>query len=314
MEQKHHIREAIYCFKLDKEEKMKEGILYIASNEEGEMLHTHYYAPMSEIKGVIQIVHGMTEYIERYEDFARYFTEQGYAVVGNDIIGHGRSRHSDMSPLYFEKWEDPVRDILSVRNFISERFPGVPVYLLGFSLGSFMCRSLKDRSSYTKEILVGTGCQPSIVLEIIRRMVSFCSHDIDKESEMIKKMAFDNYDMYFKGEEHGAWLLRNDNIREEYWEDSNINSRFSPQFFMEFLKGMEKLNKKENIENIPTLFISGQYDPVGGQGKGLQKVIKKYEKSVSDIKAVEIPGYGHDVLHDSCHDMVYDKILGFLKK
>ena len=295
---------------------VKKGILYAASTEKDRMICICYYSPSDDekIKGVIQVVHGMTEYMERYEDFANYFVEQGYAVVGNDILGHGHSRSADNDPIYFEKWENPVNDILVTKNFINEKFPDVPVYLLGFSLGSFLCRSLKSTGIYKKKIFVGTGSQPTFVLKLMRGLVRISNPKSKEESALVKKLAFDNYDIYFKGEEHGSWLIRDAEIRKAYWADEKINAHFTAQFFIEFLRGMELLNKGEVIEDIPTAFVSGGKDPVGGQGKSVQKVFEKYKKICTVVSAIEVPEYGHDVLHDACKHDVWEKILDFIRR
>lgn len=295
---------------------MNEKIIHIASNDKKVTLYVRCYAPENgKIRGVLQIVHGMTEYIDRYEDLAQFFTQKGYVVIGNDIINHGQSRYSQAFPMYFQKWSDPVADILIVRNLIKEIYPEVPVYLLGFSLGSFLARSLKNTALYEKKIFAGTGNQSAFVLKLMQLCISLGCRRKDEPSAFIKNLAFEHYNSAFQGEPENSWLLFDESARKIYASDWKVNRDFTPQFFLEFLKGMERLNQQELIEPIPTLFISGEKDPVGGKGKDVEKVVNKYKKKIgpSYVSFLQIPGYRHDVLHDSCKEDVYDALYDFIR-
>ena len=82
-----------------------------------------------DIIGIIQIVHGMTEYIERYTEFAEYFTEKGYVVIGNDIIGHGRNNHKDSKDIHMNDWFNAVDDIKLARNIATKKYPNIPIFI-----------------------------------------------------------------------------------------------------------------------------------------------------------------------------------------
>ena len=150
--------------------------LYIAfpSANKNTVLNIVVFMPHDKenLRGMIQICHGMTEHIDRYDDFAEYFTERGYAVFGNDIISHGRSNVNKSWSLYLDDWFDTVRDAINVRNHITKIYPDLPVYIVGFSLGSFIVRSMPDLSAYNKEILVGTGYQPAAMLHVMKGLIA----------------------------------------------------------------------------------------------------------------------------------------------
>lgn len=140
------------------------------STDPDTMLHVEIFTPSDmEIKGVIQIVHGMTEHLDRYEELGEYFTSKGYAVIGNDIIGHGRTHTAKVSDIYMKNWFDAVSDVKLIRQKAGELYPGKPIYILGFSLGSFIVRSLDSLKGYAAEILIGTGYQPTIVLMLYHK-------------------------------------------------------------------------------------------------------------------------------------------------
>ena len=136
-------------------------------------MHLEIYAPeyKGDLKGLIQICHGMTEYMGRYVEFAKYFTSRGYIVFGNDIISHGHSTTPRSSCLYINDWNDTVKDMVSAREYVARKYPDLPIYLLGFSLGSFIVRTNADLTPYKKEILIGTGAQSAFLMKIMRTWI-----------------------------------------------------------------------------------------------------------------------------------------------
>ena len=106
---------------------------------------------------MIQICHGMTEYVWRYKSFAEYFTSRGYVVFGNDIISHGRSNTQKSLGLYFTDWRNVYDDAEKAREYVQEKYPGLPVYILGFSRKGrvgccriYPCRGKRQTNPYKK--------------------------------------------------------------------------------------------------------------------------------------------------------------------
>lgn len=293
---------------------------YIAypSTSQLDVLNTLICEPndKSQIKGCIQIVHGMTEHIDRYEEFAEYFTSKGYVVFGNDIISHGRSNNQKTSCLYLSKWEYAVNDIYVMKDIIRKRYPDKPIILLGFSLGSFLVRCMSDFSDYSGRILIGTGYQPSTVLKVMRLylMTKYRRHMM-RPCKEIKTLAFDSYNSKFKNLPNNYWLLTSEKARYEYENDNLVCTKFTPQFFCEFLRGMtianDKLNEKPEYI-IPNLIISGESDPVGGFGKDVRKVYDGYRKYNIFTHLILLPNKTHDVLHDAGHKEIYEQIEKFV--
>lgn len=253
------------------------------------MLHVETFTSSDmEIKGVIQIVHGMTEHLDRYEELGEYFTSKGYAVIGNDILGHGRTRTVKVSDIYMKNWFDAVSDVKLIRQKAGELYPGKPIYISGFSLGSFIVRSLDSLKGYAAEILIGTGYQPTLVLGLLEKYLrSKYRNAMDCSSEEIGKLAFNNYNNKFKGMPDNYWLLTDEKSRVEYANDKLVKKNFTPGFFCEFLRGMLYTNKKlknPNNSTIPTFFIYGEKDLVAGFSKGIAKVYHAYHKNNENTK------------------------------
>ena len=280
-------------------------------------LHGYVWEPECIPVGVMQVIHGMTEYIDRYEEFAAHFTDLGYVVCGFDLESHGKSipvHHKD-SGLYIHCWDDLIADVEMFRIKIRRQYPEIPYVMLGFSLGSFILRSHQCLYPKTadKLIYVGTGQPKMNELKFAHWIVkTLCKKD-DQPSKLVKKLAFDNYNRRFKHSKTGIdWLLKDEKAQEDYLTDERVVKDMTPRFFLQFLNGMMKIQENERwlYYKNDVLFIAGEEDPVS---RGLQEVLKRYRRSGARITKNIITEYRHDVLHDSCKEKVFQCIERFLK-
>lgn len=266
-----------------------------------------------EMKGILQIVHGMTEHIGRYTDFAEILCSKGYIVVGCDLSGHGRSINpKNIECLYVDSWKDWVENVETTRQYICGQYPELPIYILGFSLGSFVvrCIPLERLDKYQGVILGGTGYNSALLLSILQAIVSIIEiGSIGTESSFAKKLAFDSYASVFKGKDPLYWLLTDEEARVKYKEDHYVKMRFTAKFFIEFFKCMKKANKCKAIKGKPYMFLSGSLDPVG---KNVRTAYKKYYKESGNADLYFAEGYTHDIMHDKCSDWVVSKVLSFM--
>lgn len=297
---------------------MKRICIAISSNDKDTTIHLEIYAPEynGNLKGLIQICHGMTEYMGRYVEFAKYFTSRGYIVFGNDIISHGHSATPRSSCLYINDWNDTVKDMVSAREYVVRKYPNLPIYLLGFSLGSFIVRTNADLTPYKKEILIGTGAQSAFLMRIMRTWIGKnYTGKMSCASDKIYDLMFGTYGKKFKGRPANYWLLTDNEKRREYADDNLVRQDVSPAFFCEFSKGMEcaSRNLKNPNNTIPTLFLYGKKDPVSGFGKGVRKVYKASKENNPDTEIRSFPGT-HDILHDSGYESVFKAIADYLRK
>ena len=295
---------------------------YYPSADEKTQIHAVEWKPEKEIIGVIQIAHGVTEHILRYEHFAEFFTQKGFVVVGNDHIGHGTSIAPNSKPMYFgpkNSWNFVVKDIETCKKMIKKKYPDIPYILLGFSLGSFLLRTyLID---YAKEaldgaIIMGTGYIPDFKIAIAKMMANKEAKKVGEEntSPVIKSLTFENYNKLFKPNRTECdWLCSNEETLDEYLKDPLRGENYSAGLFRELLSGMQYTSKLKNIERmnkrIPILLLSGDKDPVGDFGKGVIKTFDIFRKS--GIENVDIKLYQnvrHDILHEKCRDTIYNDI------
>ena len=273
---------------------MKRICIAISSNDKDTTMHLEIYAPeyKGNLRGLIQICHGMTEYMGRYVKFAKYFTSRGYIVFGNDIISHGHSTTPRSSCLYINDWNDTVKDMVSAREYVVRKYPNLPIYLLGFSLGSFIVRTNADLTPYKKEILIGTGAQSAFLMRIMRTWIGKkYTGKMSCASDKIYDLMFGTYGKKFKGRPANYWLLTDNEKRREYADDSLVRQDVSPAFFCEFSKGMEcaSRNLKNPNNTIPTLFLYGKKIRYPVLEKASERYIKHTKKTTRIRRSEAFP-------------------------
>lgn len=290
----------------------------------------------SKPEGVIQIVHGMTEYIGRYEALAQYFNGLGYIVCGYDLEGHGDNLYPGIPALYMESWESAVDNLEQHRKMFKEQltkeYGELPYCLLGFSLGSFLVRShqMKYPNTVEKIVLVGTGMPAKSSLTLAKFLTKFrCSkNSLATPSKFVQSMLFDSYNKKIPNAlSEFDWLFRSQIALEKYKQDPRVRTKVTPKFFLEFLSGMIDLSENEmsilakNIASTSTpakntitpdvLFLYGEEDPVS---EGVDKVIDGYRKLGIAVRRIKIEGMRHDVLHDMCSEYACQVITDFLEE
>lgn len=301
---------------------------YYLSADNKTQIHAVEWKPEKEIIGVIQIAHGVTEHILRYEQFAEFFTQKGFVVVGNDHLGHGTSIAKNSKPMYFgpkNSWNFVVQDIETCRKMTKEKYSDIPYVLLGFSLGSFLVRTyLID---YAKEpidasIIMGTGYIPNFKIAIAKMIANNEAKKVGEEntSSVIKSLTFETYNKLFKPNRTECdWLCSNEKAIDEYLADPLRGKNYSAGLFIELLSGMQYTSNLKNIKKmnkkIPIFLLSGDKDPVGEFGKGVIKTFDILRKA--GIENVDIKLYKdlrHDILHEKNRNNIYADIYNWLEK
>lgn len=258
---------------------------------------------------VLQIAHGMTEHIGRYEKLAQSLTQHGIAVAGFDLRGHGHNAKDPECASFGEGgWEASIQDMHLFYRELENHFPNVPHFMMGFSLGSFLLRDYL--SCYDDHIagavIMGTGQQPGIVLSVLIQIVKreITAHGFDSSTPLIDKMSFENYNQKFAPNTTPYdWLCADEEQRAAYCEDSLCRRHISAGLFYQLMDAMRRTGKKSTYvkwnKTVPILLLSGQKDPVGDFGKGIQQVKNSMDHAgIKDIEVHLIPDARHDVLHE----------------
>ena len=300
----------------------KQEFNYLSSNG-STLIHCVKWVPENPI-GVIQIVHGITEHIDRYEEFANYMVNQGYIVIGNDHLGHGKSIITDKPKMFIGElgsWNYLVKDINTLYEIITEEYK-LPIYLIGFSLGSFVSRHylIDYNPIYKKAILVGTGIQSNIVLNILKLIVKgeVKKIGVENTSKFIRELSFGTYNKQIKeAKTDYDWLTSSEEEINKYINDPLVGKDTTGSLFYELLGGMVYTSKLSNIKKmkeLPILLLSGLDDPVGSKGDGVKKLENIYKKNNIDVSLKLYEGKRHDLFHETNKLEVFNDILTYIKK
>lgn len=300
---------------------------YYPSTYPGIQIHGIEWSADMPPKGILQIAHGMVEYIERYEEFARYLNQYGFLVVGNDHLGHGESVHSREEYGYFQEKNGSdilVSDIHRLRERMEEQYPGVPYFLLGHSMGSFLVRKYLTQygSGLSGAILMGTGYQPTWLLKTGKALVTLGAAVKGWKSPALKinRMLFREGKQ--KGEEpdySGSWLSKDEELVKKYKNDARSQFVFTLNGYYCLFDTVEYLNKKEHLRkmdpDIPILLVSGSEDKVGANGRGVRYVYHTLKKlPVHDVRMKIFEGDRHEILNETDRDKVYYAIRMWLQR
>ena len=272
----------------------------------GTNLPAYLWMPDSEVKAVLQITHGMTEHMGRYEAFARYLQPMGIAVAGFDLRGHGKNPGDPEVASFGEGgWAASMEDMRLFYELLEQRFPGVPHYMLGFSLGSFLLREYlskyPDAGEIAGAIIMGTGHQPGWLLSIMMGIVNgqIKKAGFDKTTDLVRKLSFGTYNQKFKPNRTTAdWLCADKSELDKYLADPLVRRDISAGLFRDLLGSMKR-SSTGNCGKVPILLISGQEDPVGNGGKGVRAIYNRMKKTgMEDVTIKLFPGARHDLLHE----------------
>ncbi|WP_304684868.1 alpha/beta fold hydrolase [Ileibacterium valens] len=277
-----------------------------------------------EVKGIIQIVHGMAEHKERYLHFMNYLAEQGYACIAHDHRGHGNSvlDPADLGYFYDESGEAIVEDVRDVSKDLRFRYPHVPVFLFGHSMGSLVVR--KFAKSYDDEIdgLIICGAvyenpAAKIGLKLVKKMSSLMGGK--SHSAIITKLVDGSFDSSIPGEDKNRWISVNKDNIEAFNKDERCGFPFTLNGYQNLLSLVMDVYDNEDwkVKNpeLPVFFIAGIDDPVIGSPDEFKKTIHKFAKHGYDhVESKLYPQMRHEILNEINRQQVYDDVLEFMEK
>lgn len=297
-----------------------------ASGDGRTKIHAVEWRPeKGEVCGVLQIFHGMVEFIERYEETAEYLTEKGFVVVGNDHLGHGTSIVSKEEYGFFcEENGNAVvlGDLRKLHKKTRNKWPGVPYFILGHSMGSFLLRQYL--SMYGDEldgaVIMGTGTQPAPVLKAGQKLCTLFAklRGWHYRSRLIDSMAFGGYNKRFRpGRTDKDWLTKDGTIVDAYLADERCTFRFTVNGYYNLFVSIEGACSRETMEkmpkDLPVLFMSGAEDPVGDFGKGVEQVRRQFEAAgLTDVTWILYENDRHEILNETDRAVVLRDLYAWL--
>lgn len=280
------------------------------------------WMPSDGIKAVFQIVHGMAEHGERYEDFAKYLCQNGFAVLVDDHIGHGKSVKSDDDLGYFGEnmgWDAFVEDEKSLTEMIKEEFPDAPIVFFGHSMGSFIAREYIRRYGNDPQIKAAIFCgtsgkNPASSIAITLAGTIAKIKGSKHRSNFINKIAFGPYNNKITSPETPFdWLTTDKKIVNDYIEDKYCGFLFTASGYKDLFTILTNVSDKawykDISSNVPILLTSGEEDPVGAYGKGIKQVYNDLKAAGKNEITIKLyPGMRHEILNEVNRKTVYEDI------
>lgn len=275
-------------------------------------------------KGVVQIVHGMCEYKERYEGFIDYLTQNGYIVFAHDHRGHGGSVTANENLGYFgdKKGEAIVDDAALVTDEIRRLYPGLSVTLFGHSMGSLVVRAYiqKYEEKIDKLIVCGSPSKNSLAGFglMLNGVISACRGE-KYRSRLMANASTGGGDDKFPGEGKNAWLTRDKTVVEKYNADEKCNFVFSCNGFSNLLHLVKNAYKKKKYpakhSDLPIFFMAGADDPViGSEKKWLAAQQFLRDVGYKNVTGKSYPKMRHEILNELGKEEVYADALAFIEK
>jgi len=302
---------------------------YKSADKETDIVY-YVYTPEREVmpRAVLQISHGMCEYIERYEELAEYLTSNGVVVCGNDHLGHGKTAADTEKLGYFgdsDGDKNLVRDIHTLYEIMRQKYRRLPYIMLGHSMGSFIVRSYMTAANYGNEIdgviICGTsGMDQPLRYGIIMASVISAFKGKMYRSKTLRKVALKNYNQRFADEnDEFSWLSKDPDIRTKYTADDHCNFIFTAYGYRDMFRLLQEISKDEWAADIPlslpVMLISGTDDPVGNYGDGVKAVYNKLDDAeVNDLTLKLYENDRHEILNETDKSLVFDDILGFVNR
>jgi len=300
---------------------------YIKSTNGRNKLHVEQWRPTDGMRAILQISHGMCEYIDRYDEFATYMARNGILVIGNDHLGHGETA-KDMNELGFipakRRSKTVVTDMIRVTKDVRAKYPNVPFFMLGHSMGSFLARRYMMTCGKLLDgvILTGTGAQPAAALragEAMAETVGILKGD-HYRSRLLQGMAFSGYNKRIRPHRTDFdWLSVNSANVDAYVADPYCGFTFTVNGFKMMFDLISFIQDENNIQKIPKtlpiLMMYGSDDPVGHYGSDVESIRRSmHSAGVKRIEVKSYPGDRHEILNENDREQVWKDILAYMDR
>lgn len=300
---------------------------YYLSANKTDRIAFYVYKPLNDTppSAILQISHGMCEYVERYEPFIEFLCKNNILVCGNDHLGHKGSVKSKSGLGYFSKSGGDrhlTEDVYTLTRLMKKKFPDTKYFLFGHSMGSFVARDfaakygsktdgliLSGTSGVNTGSKVGIGLCDSMALLLGDRY----------RSDIVYNTAFLNYNKNYKERfNQYDWLTRDNEVKSWYEKNDYCNFIFTLSAFRDMFTVLDRVSDDNWAYSLPfelpIFILAGDMDPVGNYGKGVREVYKRLvDAGLDDVNLKLYKGLRHEVLNEPEKDIVYNDILRWIK-
>ena len=296
---------------------------HLPSSDHKTMLYLRTASPASTPRGVVQVIHGISEHIGRYEEFMTFLANHGFIAVGHDHIGHGHSISPEGTPSWFAEecgWTFATADVRHVHQLICKTYPQLPCFLLGHSMGSFLLRSYLAQKPVHLHgaILIGTGHQPKVLLKTGEFLTdSSCRlHGTTSNNKLLKGNS-----SLSKAVRRllRAQISRDEKRKISYDNDPLCGIAPTYGLLRDLISGLDRITNLHTIQQmdpaLPILLLSGSRDPVGEYGLGVRRAFRAFQEAgLQDVTMKLYPGARHEILSERNRYEVYYDILHWMER
>ena len=288
-------------------------------------IYARICVPDAAPRGVVQIAHGIAEHIGRYEAFMLFLAGNGFVAVGNDHLGHGKSAVKlEENGILAESngWDYVVRDMALLRGLMKEKYPDLPYIFFGHSMGSFLTRTylILHPDDYDAAILSGTGQQSQalIMAGYLAASLTVKLNGPRASGQKLNDMAFGSYCKKIENPRTPFdWLSRDPEAVDRYIADPKCGFVCKCSLYRDMMDGLRFITSQANINKMnktkPIYFMSGEADPVGDYGKGVENAYHAFCRAgLKDVMIRLYPEGRHEMLNEINRDAVLDDILAWL--
>ena len=296
----------------------------LPSTVPGRTLHAFRCIPEGEVRAIVQLSHGMVEFIDRYKPLAEDLAGRGILVTGHDHLGHGGSIRTKDDYGYFAQPDGNravLDDLHAMTTLTKQLYPGVPYFLLGHSMGSFYARQYlcEYGAELDGAILMGTGYQPKALVTLARTVCRVLAvfFGWQHRSKLVRDLSFLGYNKGLEGRTPHDWLNRDPAEVDKYRADERCMFTFTLNAYYSMFTGILRLYDPDFLnrmpKDLPLLFLAGDADPVGEQSKGVQRAIDSLKAvGVQNITQKFYPGARHELLMEINRQEVFADIGSWL--
>ena len=289
-------------------------------------IHAYIWRPEgAPLRGIIQISHGMCEYMMRYDAWARRFCEIGFVVCGNDHLGHGQNAENAAELGFIPQTIGAhclVEDLHTMSELIKAEYPELPLVLYGHSMGSFVLRAYLSRygEALSAALISGTAGagQPTGVARQLARTIAAAKGDHHR-SKLLTSLAFGAYNKRFGDEQDGrSWLTRDKAVRDAYKNDTLCRFKFTAAGYEALFTLLSTVSSKKwpltVPKSLPMLLFAGDMDPVGNYGKGVRQIYDRLVAAGCERVAIKLYAGGRHEMHNELNrDEVFADLAAFLE-
>ncbi len=292
---------------------------FLSSNGKTKVAY-RFYIP-DQPRAIIQLSHGMCEYVGRYEPHAEYFASQGFVFCGHDHLGHGETAENKNELGYTHSADLLIDDLAKMSELAKKKFPKLPLILLGHSMGSFILRAYLSRYGSMPDGAIISGTAGPGSPTAAGKMLAASSakrHGDHYRDEFVKSISTGSYGKSFgKDAPASAWVTSNVEVMKKYDSDPFCNFTFTVNGYYNLFDLLGRVSTKKWAATVPRelpiMLISGSEDPVGDFGKGVTKVHRRLQDAgVHDLQLYLLESCRHEPFNEQ--PAIRDRAYGIVVK